>query len=346
MKTLAVIKNELFKDYLRFVSTSDLPSVLDNPDIPVPFTCVESVDNQNSDALMNQLKQYFNNSKVGNKDFYTLDEQTQTQLEFMFNLIKLSSGQPGSEVIAQAPSNQIATSTQPVEQPAKVVEAPVTKNALQFLPEQKVETMPEVVPAPVVETPALEPTNIVVESTSVVAEPVATTQPVEQPALPVQETVTPVVNPVVEPEEEVSVFAESEQDDPFGFKTKEEPVKADTKVEATPATIEPTSVVAEPMATAATVEQAEPVVEQVKQVPMIDSLGIPQGATISFIKDASITATLVDEKTVNYDNQNMTLVEAAKAAFKKSGTVGMAVGLSNWNYDGETLKAWKEKQLN
>ena len=37
MKTLAVIKNDLFKDYLRFVSTSDLPSVLDNPDIPVPL---------------------------------------------------------------------------------------------------------------------------------------------------------------------------------------------------------------------------------------------------------------------------------------------------------------------
>lgn len=346
MKTLAVIKNELFKDYLRFVSTSDLPSVLDNPDIPVPFTCVESVDNQNSDALMNQLKQYFNNSKVGNKDFYTLDEQTQTQLEFMFNLIKLSSGQPGSEVIAQAPSNQIATSTQAVEQPAKVVEAPVTKNALQFLPEQQVETLPEVAPAPVVEAPAVEPTTTVVEPTPVVAEPIATTQPVEQPAPPVQETVTPVVTPVINPEaqEEVSVFAESEQDDPFGFKTKEEPVKADTKVEA-PA-VEPTSVVAEPVATATTVEQAEPVVEQANSVAMIDSLGIPQGATINFIKDASITATLVDEKTVNYDNQNMTLVEAAKAAFKKSGTVGMAVGLSNWNYEGETLKAWKEKQLN
>lgn len=332
MKTLAVIKNELFKDYLRFVSTSDLPGVLDNPDIPVPFTCVESVDNQNSDALLAQLKQYFNNSKVGNKDFYTLDEATQTQLEFMFNLIKLSSGQPGSNVSAQAPSNPVVTAAQPVEQPANLVEAPVTKNALQFLPEQKVETVPEVVQAPVVETPAVEQTATV-EPTPVVAEPVT-----EQPA-PVQATVTPVVTPVIHPEaqEEVSVFADSEQDDPFGFKTKEEPVKTETKVEATPVVAE---AVAQPVA------QPEPVVEPAKQVAMIDSLGIPQGATISFIKDASITATLVDEKTVNYDNQNMTLVEAAKAAFKKSGTVGMAVGLSNWNYEGETLKSWKEKQLN
>lgn len=335
MKTLAVIKNELFKDYLRFVSTSDLPSVLDNPDIPVPFTCVESVENQNSDALMDQLKQYFNGYKVGNKDFYTLDQETQSQLEFMFNLIKLSSGQPGSSVSAQAPTK--VSTTQVVEQTAPVAEvAPVTKNALHFLPEQTVDTKSETVvaAAPVVESPA------VVEPLSVVAQAVN-----EQPTQQVQETVTPVVTPVIHPEaqEEVSVFAEAEQDDPFGFKTKEEPVKTETKVESgsEPVVAE---VVSAPIETTPVVEQVQE--EVTPKATMIDSLGIPQGATIHFIKDATITATLVDEKTVNYDNQNMTLVEAAKAAFKKSGTVGMAVGLSNWNYEGETLKAWKEKQLN
>lgn len=321
MKTLAVIKNELFKDYLRFVSTSDLPSVLDNPDIPVPFTCVESVDNQNSDALLAQLKQYFNRSKVGTKDFYTLDEDTQAQLEFMFNLIKLSSGQAGSETSAQASS-------------APVVEAPATKNALQFLPEQKTTVQPV---APVVEVVAPVVETVVEQPASVEATPVVEPTPAEpQPTQAVEATVTPVVTPVIHPEaqEEVSVFAEAEQDDPFGFKIKEEPAKAETKLE----TVEPAPVV-EPVVATQPVETAP-------QVALIASLGIPQGATIHFIKDASITATLVDEKTVNYDNQNMTLVEAAKAAFKKSGTVGMAVGLSNWNYEGETLKAWKEKQLN
>lgn len=343
MKTLAVIKNELFKDYLRFVSTSDLPSVLDNPDIPVPFTCVESVDNQNSDALLGQLKQYFNRSKVGNKDFYTLDSDTQSQLEFMFNLIKLSSGQLGSETSVN-PVAQATVATPAVEPSVVVTATPSTKNALQFLPEQTTPVDPvapavEVI-APVVETPAIvaaQPVEQpVVEATPVVEPtPVVETPPVvEQPAPVVEVTVTPVVTPVIHPEaqEEVSVFAESEQDDPFGFKTKEEPVKAE------PAPVVEQAVTAQP------VEEPAPVA--VPQFAMIDSLGIPQGATIQFIKDASITATLVDEKTVNYDNQNMTLVEAAKAAFKKSGTVGMAVGLSNWNYAGETLKAWKEKQLN
>lgn len=341
MKTLAVIKNELFKDYLRFVSTSDLPSVLDNPDIPVPFTCVESVDNQNSDLLLAQLKQYFNNSKVGNKDFYTLDSSTQSQLEFMFNLIKLSSGQSGSDTTAQATvaHNVTAVATPVVQAP---VAAPVTKNALQFLPEQKVETTvepvaPVVEAAPIVEnvvTPQPVEQPAVVEA-PVVEIPVVETPVVEQPTPVVEATVEPVVTPVINPaaQEEVSVFADSEQDDPFGFKTKEEPAKAEV------------APVVENVVTSQPVVE-EPAVVSAPQVAMIDSLGIPQGATIHFIKDASITATLVDEKTVNYDNQNMTLVEAAKAAFKKSGTVGMAVGLSNWNYAGETLKAWKEKQLN
>lgn len=232
MKTLAVIKNELFKDYLRFVSTSDLPSVLDNPDIPVPFTCLESVENGNSDALMEQLKAYFNRYKVGNKDFYTLDDDNVAQLQFMFNLIKLSSGQSVS---------------------ATPVVAPVT---------QKVEVTPVSQPEPVVE----------------------------------------VTQPVVE-----------------------------QKVEVTP------------------VSQPESVVEvtkDVSQVEMIESLGIAKGAVVHFLKSNEITATLIDDKTLDFDGQKMTLVEAAKAAFKKSGTVGMAVGFSNWLYEGETLKAWKEKQLN
>lgn len=279
MKTLAVIKNELFKDYLRFVSTSDLPGVLDNPDVPVPFTCVESVENQNSDELMAQLKAYFNGSKVGNKDFYTLDEETSKQLQFMFNLIKLSSGQSGSQVSATSP----------------VVKTEATPVKSEAVTEIKVEN----------KVPAVDTS-------------------VKTPVEPVKED----NKPVVTQEEDVNVFVD-EDSDPFGFKTQPGETH---KVESHPVVESP--VVAEVK------EEVTPSVE------MIASLGIPKGATIHFIKDESITATLVDEKTVSYDGQNMTLVEAAKAAFKKSGTVGMAVGLSNWNYEGETLKSWKEKQLN
>lgn len=268
MKTLAVIKNELFKDYLRFVSTSDLPSVLDNPDIPVPFTCLESVENGNSDALMEQLKSYFNRSKVGNKDFYTLDEDNVAQLQFMFNLIKLSSGQSVSST--------------------PVVEAKVATVVTQ--PEPVVEVVP------VVETKV--------------------------------EPVVEVVQPVVE--QKVDAVFTADDDDPFGFKS--EPV-----VEVAPvveAKVEPVVEVIQP----------EPVVEE--KIEMIESLGIAKGATVHFLKSNEITATLIDDKTLEFDGQKMTLVEAAKAAFKKSGTVGMAVGFSNWLYEGETLKAWKEKQLN
>lgn len=308
MKTLAVIKNELFQDYLRFVSTSDLPSVLDNPDIPVPFTCVESVDNSNADALLEQMKSYFNNSKIKNKDFFIFDENTTAQLQFMFNLIKLSSGQAATPVQVSAP----------------VVKSVENVNAVEVAPVVPVKVAPEVV--------AVTPEPVVEAITPVVA-PVVVIQPVVQEAPVVQ-----VVPVKLAPAEVVEDVFSGEEDDPFGFKSSEE-VKVEAPVVQTEPVVEVAPVVVEPVVVAK-VEVVTPTVE------VIASLGIPKGSTIHFIKDESITATLVDEKTVSYDNQNMTLVEAAKAAFKKSGTVGMAVGLSNWNFSGETLKAWKEKQLN
>ena len=286
MKTLAVIKNELFKDYLRFVSTSDLPSVLDNPDIPVPFTCLESVENGNSDALMEQLKTYFNRSKVGNKDFYTLDDENVAQLQFMFNLIKLSSGQSVSSTPVVAPVSKTIAVEHAVESVAVV--APVVKSE------------------PVVETP-------------VVVQPVVET-PVE--VAPVQPEPVAVVAPVAETKVD-DVFT-AEDDDPFGFKDE----------------------VVQPVVETPVVEVAPVQSEPVTAVEMIESLGIAKGSTVHFLKSNEITATLIDDKTLEFDGQKMTLVEAAKAAFKKSGTVGMAVGFSNWLYEGETLKVWKEKQLN
>ena len=107
MKTLAVIKNELFKDYLKIVATDNLEQTLDNPEVPLPYTCLDSVNNDNSDLLAAQLMTYFQQSKVRNKDFYVLDEDASAQLSFMLNLIKLSSGQSStiSEVQSQPEKN-------------------------------------------------------------------------------------------------------------------------------------------------------------------------------------------------------------------------------------------------
>ena len=62
-----------------------------------------------------------------NKDFYTLDDDNVAQLQFMFNLIKLSSGQSVSATPVVAPVTQKVEVT-PVSQPESVVE--VTKDVL------------------------------------------------------------------------------------------------------------------------------------------------------------------------------------------------------------------------
>lgn len=51
MKKLAVIKNQLFKDYIKIVSTDNLEEVLDNPNIPLPFTCEFEVAVEKADEL-------------------------------------------------------------------------------------------------------------------------------------------------------------------------------------------------------------------------------------------------------------------------------------------------------
>lgn len=101
MKTIAVIKNELFKDYLKIVSTDNLEQVLDDPNIPLPFTCLDSVDNSNSDELAKQLVSFFEANKVKNKEFFILDDNKTSDLLFMLNLIKLSSAQ--SEPVHRRP---------------------------------------------------------------------------------------------------------------------------------------------------------------------------------------------------------------------------------------------------
>jgi len=225
MKTLAVIKNELFQDYLKIISTDDLPSTLDNPSVPVPFVCVTSVENSNSDVLAVELNKFFNHKKLNKKDFLCLDKDDLSQLHFLFNIVQISGG--GSPMIT--------TTT---------VDTPVAK--------------------PIVETPTF-------------VEPLAVT-----------------------PE---------------------------------PITVKQTELVAEPTTNSPSAD-----------VELIASLNIPPNSLIHFIKNEDITAHIVDESTVIYEGEELGIVDATKKAFKKSGRTGMAMGLANWNYEGNSLKSLKDKK--
>lgn len=210
MKKLAVITNELFKDYLKIVSTEDLDKTLDNPDVPIPYECLNSVENTNSDALAEQLATFFSQSKIPNKDFYKLNEENVGQLEFMMNLIKLSSN--GS-----------------VRQSAIVSRRP--------LPITEPITVEEVVPVPEIETvQSVEEVTPVVTTT--VAEPVILepTLVFEEPKIPFEQLIASTTESNKLPEiSEVS----SIEDDPF-LKTQEvkviesipNPVLEDSKVES------------------------------------------------------------------------------------------------------------------
>lgn len=289
MKTLAVIENELFKDYVKIVSTDDLEKTLDNPDVPVPFTCLKSVENNNADALATHLASFFQNSKVKNKEFYVLNPESSTQLQFMFDLINLSSGgavaQPTQTVTAQT-----TKTVAPVEAPLAHVEPVVTQEAA-----------PEVEPVAVQEevndiAPAI--TNVVEEEPSTVSDFAIETPQVEA-----------FVDNLSETPEEI--------EDPFLFTPTVEPVAVQ---EETP----------------------EPVVET-NNTQEVTLFGIAPNSTLHFFKNDSITATLIDNTTVNFNGDTLTFNEAAKAAFKKAGSLGVANGLSNWLFNGKTLKELKEQ---
>jgi hypothetical protein len=272
MKTVAAIKNELFKDYLKVVSTDNLEQTLDNPAVPVPFVCVAAVQNQNSETIAAEINKFFEHRKLKGKDFLAMSEEDLTQLHFLFNLVQLSGG---GQVPVAAPVVSAPTPT-PTPTPAPVAEKTVKVEAPAVVVEEKAEV--------IVEAP------VVVE--------------------------TPVVEAVVEP-------------------VVETPAVVEEKVE---------EVVAETPAVEAVVEA--PAVE-VKEVAasseLIESLGIAKGSTIHFIKNEEVTATILDEKTVVFDGEELPIVDATKKAFKKAGVTGMALGLANWNYEGTSLKALKEK---
>jgi hypothetical protein len=278
MKTIAAIKNELFQDYLKVVSTDNLEQTLDNPNVPVPFICVAAVQNPNSDKLAAEINKFFEHRKLKNKDFLAMNSDDLTQLHFLFNLVQLSTTGESTVVAPTAPVVEKAVEVAPVVE--KAVEAKPTKVKESPVVEAVVEEAPVVEAAPAVEAVAEEKVEVVVEA---------------EPEVEVEST------PVVE-------------------------VAAETVVEV-----------------ASVAEEVEEVAVSAEGAELIESLGIPKNSTIHFAKNAEVTATLVDEKTVVFDGEELPIVDATKKAFKKAGTTGMALGLANWNYEGTSLKALKDK---
>ncbi len=260
MKKLAVIKNQLFKDYIKIVSTDNLEEVLDNPNIPLPFTCEFEVAVEKADELSEELKGYLNHKKVKNKDFIIWDDEVEAHLNFIFKVIKLSTG---ATVVA----------SKPVVHATKVEE--------------------------VVKEEVKEPVKV-----------------------EVKEVVQPIVNTTSKEEAKQAmnaVVAEEDDDEVFASSPAPAPVKEESSVE---------------------------VVEEQKNndedVILISSLNIPVNSTIQFSKKDTITAVLVDEKTVIFEDEEMPLIDATKKAFKKAGVTGLPLGLANWNYQGKSLKSFKE----
>lgn len=360
MKTLAVIKNELFKDFLKIVSTDDLAKTLDNPDVPLPYECLDSVNNNNSDMLATQLAQYFNQAKLPNKDFYRLNEDQSAQLSFMLNLIKVSSGGAPAEgniaVKATAstvnveeenntmPREEFATQVAPIleenlseahfEEPAEEVTQP-TKNALRRMPEEilstevqdTLEQMPqESIGTVTYDTPVeytydnIEPTQDKIDLNGI---PKAEKDPASEDInfnSPID---------VFAPSTEIHDVASIDEDDPFKF------------VPTEPAKKEPEVVVESQPEVAATV--ATPTQESdVNDNEVIASFGIPKNSTLHLVKNNAMTATLIDDNTVIFEGNTMTLGDAAKAALKKSGVLGIPNGLSGWAFEGKTLKELKD----
>lgn len=272
MKTLAAIKNELFKDYLKIVSTDNLEQTLDNPLVPVPFTCVSSVQNPNAEALVVELNKFFEHKKIKNKDFLALDENETQQLKFLINLIQVS-----TTGVSHSPAVVAEVAPQPEQQPKTVEVAPTPAPKPEVKIEEKVEVKAESVKE---ELPA-PPAEVHVE-----LEPIKSTVPAPAAEESFAETI-----------EEIS-------ETPFD----------------------------------------EPVVHASGSEEIIEELGIPKNSVITLIKNEKITATIIDEKHIEFEGEVLGIIDGTKKAFKKAAVTGMALGLANWNYNGQNLKSLKDNK--
>jgi hypothetical protein len=68
------------------------------------------------------------------------------------------------------------------------------------------------------------------------------------------------------------------------------------------------------------------------------NVGIPVGATLNFVKDETITAVVVDDRTIEFEGVNTSTSNAARILLHRmGGTLSAAQGPLYWMYDGETL---------
>jgi len=68
------------------------------------------------------------------------------------------------------------------------------------------------------------------------------------------------------------------------------------------------------------------------------NVGIAVGATLSFVKDETITAMVVDDRTIEFEGVNTSTSNAARILLHRmGGTLSAAQGPLYWMYDGETL---------
>jgi hypothetical protein len=385
MKTIAVIKNELFKDYLKIVSTDNLEDTLDNPNVPMPFECLVSVDNTNSDALAEQLAGYFQKQKIRNKDFFVFNDEQLAQLSFMINLVKLSSGDSVSNELVKE-KKEVEEQKQEQKQVENVqtmaINTPAIVESTVVEPAPVEPTVITPVEAAIV-TPVVEPVQIVIP-TDVVAPSLV----VEQEEVKEQEVKEPFVQEVVSPEFDKEVVPASEankpvfsasqlsitppqtdddirrliaegrvaemkveepmEDDPFQLaekevaqpshqnKAEEIDVFSDIADEFDPFKIE------EEVATTTDTIADTTTENKIESNDNVEAYHIPKNSILNFSRNDSITANLVDENNVLFEGNLLSLNDASRAAFKKAGTLGMPNGLTNWLYQGKTLKDLKD----
>lgn len=262
MKTLAAIKNELFQDYLKIISTNNLEQTLDNPLVPVPFTCIASLENQNADLLVVEINKFFEHKKIKNKDFLHLDEKDISHLHFLFNLIQLSTSgvSNNTNILRQVEPPKSIEVTQPEFQPIVEENTVLTKETEQKVLEEEI--------------------------------------------------------PFIEEESPFNENLENKQKESFLEAIEDLVIPTDKK-------------------------NNESIV---KDDNLIKELGIPKNSVIHLIKDEKITAIIIDEKHIEFEGEVIPVTEGTKKAFKKAGVTGMALGLANWNYNGQNLKSLKDNK--
>lgn len=69
-----------------------------------------------------------------------------------------------------------------------------------------------------------------------------------------------------------------------------------------------------------------------------EMVGVPSGAVLTFSKDPSITATVIDNKRVDFKGENTSLSKAALSVVQQLGYNWKAVaGPDYWQFEGESL---------